>query len=300
MALGSLSQSDAVAPGVEIVDAHVHVWSSNTLEYPFGPHDGLPVPAESATIERFFASPGTSGRAAILIQPRVYGYDHAYLYECAESLAHHVRVFPSVGVLRRGAIQELNRLAAHPLTAGFRVVALGDNPREWLAGQMAHLVWEAATSLDIPVGLLVDAQQLELVDRIASDHPDLVVIVDHMGRCDPHLQDQFGATLLGLARRSNVYVKLSAIDSLSKEEYPFADMWSLVRSLFDSFGPFRLLWGSDWPHVRSGVAYERCHMPIREALSAASDLDMESIFKDTAHRLFFKRPEYSQGMELWQ
>ncbi|MBW8078274.1 MAG: amidohydrolase family protein, partial [Gallionella sp.] len=92
-------------------------------------------------------------------------------------------------------------------------------------------------------------------------------------------------------------VKLSAIDALSQGGYPFKDMWSMLRKLFDKFGPSRLLWGSDWPHVRNGISYESCHMPIREALSAVSDGDMQIIFRDTARRAFPTRPNYSQGME---
>ena len=291
-------ESKASKEDARIIDAHAHVWSSNVLEYPFGPHDGLPVPLIEASIDTYFATPGASGRDVLLIQPRVYGYDHAYLYECALAIESRVRVLPSIGVARRGAVNELRRLASHPLTAGFRVVALGSDPANWLCEPRAHLVWEAAAELAMPVGFLVDVEQLRLVDKIASAHPDLVIIVDHLGRCHSGLQSEFGPVLVKLAARNNVHVKLSAIDALSVEKFPFVDMWPLVGMLFQEFGPSRLMWGSDWPHVRQGVAYDQCHDPIREALAEASEHDLHKIFNRTATRLFGFRSIYQQGKEL--
>lgn len=286
MPMGLAAESDNFEADVKMVDTHVHVWSSNVLEYPFGPHDGLAVPTREASVDTYFATSGAAGCDVVFVQPRVYGYDHAYLYECAESFDSRARVLPSLGVVRRGAVDELRRLAAHPLTAGFRVVALGKDPASWLCDPRAHLVWDAAAQLAMPVGLLVDVEQLRMVDRIASDHPDLIMIVDHLGRCHSGLQSEFGPTLVELAGRDNVHVKLSAIDALSIEKFPFTDMWPLVRRLFEEFGPSRLMWGSDWPHIRDDIAYERCHIPIREALAEASEHDLDKIFNRTATRLF--------------
>lgn len=290
--------SDNLNGDVRIVDSHIHVWSNDTLEYPFGPHDGLAVPTQEASIDDYLAMPGTAERDVVLIQPRVYGYDHAYLYECSETLDSRIRVLPSLGVARLGAVSELRRFAAHPLTAGFRVVALGKHPASWLCGPGAHLVWDAAAQLAMPVDFLVDVEQLRMVDRIASDHPDLVMIIDHLGRCQSGLQGEFGPALIELAKRDNVYVKLSAIDTLSVEKFPFTDMWPTVRMLFEEFGPSRLMWGSDWPHIRDGIAYDQCHIPICEALTEASELDLHKIFNRTATRLFGFHSIYKQGKEL--
>ena len=286
MTMELATESDNSNVEFRIVDSHIHVWSSNVLEYPFGPHDGLAVPVQEASIDDYFAIPSASDRDVVLIQPRVYGFDHAYLYECVEAFDLRVRVLPSLGVARRGAVGELRRLAAHPLTAGFRVVALGKDPASWLCGPRAHQVWDAAAQLAMPVGLLVDVEQLRMVDQIASDHPDLVMIIDHLGRCHSGQQSEFGPALIELARRSNVYVKLSAIHTLSVEKFPFRDMWSIVRMLFEEFGPSRLMWGSDWPHLGDVIAYDQCHIPICEALTEASDLDLRKIFSHTATRLF--------------
>jgi predicted TIM-barrel fold metal-dependent hydrolase len=46
-----------------------------------------------------------------------------------------------------------------------------------------------------------------------------------------------------------VYVKASAWFRVSGSPYPHADAAAAVRKLVDTFGPERVLWGSDFPWV---------------------------------------------------
>ncbi len=269
-----------------MIDAHVHVWSSDVLRYPFSPHDGLNHPQEEATINDFSASAAAMDlRDVVLIQPRIYGYDHAYLYDVAADLKHHARVVPSVNVRRARATKELRDLAADPLTAAFRVVALGDAPANWLSCPAADQAWETATELNLPVDMLLDACQISLVEQVAATHPDLTIIVDHMARCAPRDQPEYAQLLYHLAVHANVYIKLSAVDRLSEGEFPFKDMWNLIAGLYREYGPSRLLWGSDWPHLER-TTYLRSSAPIREALSNASESDIDAVFNKTAAALF--------------
>lgn len=267
-----------------VIDSHVHVWSQDVVRYPFGPHDDLEPPTEARTGSEYLADgDGERSAGVLLIQPRIYGYDHAFLFDAAERLPVPTRVMPLVNVARRHSVDTVRRLAADERTAAFRVVALGRRPAEWLCSREADRVWAAAAQLDLPVGLLIDAWQLTLVDRLAAAHPELAIVVDHMARCGPALRAERGPELCALAERSNVLVKLSAIPALSEAPYPHADLWPLIGSLHEAFGASRLLWGSDWPHDRR---YGRSRAAIAQALPAAPGGDLEEIFCATAARIF--------------
>ncbi len=301
-----------------MIDAHVHVWGQDLLRYPFGPHDGLAAPEEARTVQDFLADAGGAGvRGMILIQPRVYGYDHAYLFEVANHLdsigssaqpgeihsgeasrspgAPMARVMPLVNVVRPSAVEEMTRLAALDATAAIRIIALGDTLADWLCSSDAHRAWEAAGRLGLPIGMLVDPNQLSLVSQMARDHVGLSIVVDHMGRCSPGLQARYGRDLLSLADRPNIFVKLSAMGSLSDMAFPYADMAPLVESLYGEFGPSRLLWGSDWPHVGRNGTYDHATEAMGRALALASGDDLESIFDTTAARLFGLDPPGTGG-----
>ena len=47
--------------------------------------------------------------------------------------------------------------------------------------------------------------------------------------------------LLALARYPNVAAKISAVPALSRQKYPFADLWPCLHRVVDEFGPDRLM-----------------------------------------------------------
>ncbi len=292
-----MTMPGGVANSVEypFVDAHVHVWGQDVTRFPFMPLDGLPSPpATSASVEEFFAPTAPGGLRpanALLIQPRVYGFDHAYLFDSARRVPGRVRVMPLLNPTRQTSVAELRRLASEQLTAGIRISALGAEPAKWLSWPESNAVWDAATELELPVGLLIDPPQLPLVATIATSYPDLTIVIDHLARCTPALYADWAGPLLELAGHDRVHVKLSAIDALSGKPFPFSDMWPLMKQLHSEYGADRLLWGSDWPHCEESGRYGTPMLAIKMALEAASDGEVDAIMALTATRLF--------GLDVW-
>ena len=83
--------------------------------------------------------------------------------------------------------------------------------------------------------------------RIATGFPNLKLIVDHLGFVgftENHGLIQ-APDMLSWARFPNVAVKLTGAPDYAADAYPYKSMHSVVRQLYDAFGPERLLWGSD-------------------------------------------------------
>lgn len=83
----------------------------------------------------------------------------------------------------------------------------------------------------MPVCVFAPAILREL-GGLAAALPDLQLVVDHLGLPQPPLvppdrPEPFGRLpeLLSLARRPNVAVKLTGAPTLSRQRYPFADLW---------------------------------------------------------------------------
>lgn len=102
--------------------------------------------------------------------------------------------------------------------------------------------------------------QLHMSARQLSEHADAIraipcrVVVDHMGRLDPHLGtgDPAYLVLCRLLDRGNVYVKLSGpyLNTVSGE--PWDDATAVAVALAE-FAPERVVWGTDYPHVTEKV-----------------------------------------------
>lgn len=87
--------------------------------------------------------------------------------------------------------------------------------------------------------------------QVAEAHPDLTLIVDHLGLPQPPTDTpdpspwQRLDDLLGLARYPKVAVKFCGALSLSREPFPHRDVWPHVGRIVDAFGADRLMWASD-------------------------------------------------------
>lgn len=92
----------------------------------------------------------------------------------------------------------------------------------------------------------------------AERHPEMTLIVDHFGVTQSMLEppaDRWDALpkLLEMARYPNVYVKLCGTPILSKEEYPYRDIWPYIHQILHAFGAERCLWASDMTRQRWGT-----------------------------------------------
>lgn len=269
------------------LDTHVHVWGGDEAAYPFGPHDGLAAPKETFDGARLVEAMDAAGVAqALAIQPRVYGYDHAYIFAAVATLGHRLRVLPLLNAVRPSNVDEMQALADRDGVAGFRVIALGAEPADWLIGPNATRLWSRLAELGLPIGLLIDPSQLPVVETLAQRHPGLRIVVDHLGGIQADAWPVWGPVLLGLSRLPNVYVKLSALGHLSAESFPYPDLHPPVRALLDCYGARRMLWGSDWPHVYEYGSYEESAESVAAALGVERAADQDLIFGGTAASLY--------------
>ena len=68
--------------------------------------------------------------------------------------------------------------------------------------------------------------------------------------------------MLDLAKRPNAVIKVSGACTLSREPYPFPDIWDPLARVFDAWGFDRCLWGTDWTRAFAVVNYEQAVEPF--------------------------------------
>ena len=59
-------------------------------------------------------------------------------------------------------------------------------------------------------------------------------------------------------------IKVSGACTLSKQPYPFPDIWDPLQRIFDAWGFERCLWGTDWTRAFAVVNYEQAVKPFLE------------------------------------
>jgi predicted TIM-barrel fold metal-dependent hydrolase len=152
-----------------------------------------------------------------------------------------------------------------PGTVGIRIMMT--DPKNQPNPQGLDRISREAVRHDFPVNVLfwgnIDAGTA-LIDR----HPDTRFIIDHLAlmqpRTPPAPPEPWAdlPKVLDLARRPNAVIKVSGACTLSKEPYPYPDIWDPVRRVIDAWGIERCLWGSDWTRAFAVCSYEQAVEPF--------------------------------------
>ena len=225
-------------------DTHLHVFGGGA-EFPAAPGcTELPAPGSLADwTRRLEAHLDALGLArAIIVHSVVYGEDNAVTARAIGLLgAGRAR---GVALVRPGTSdQEI--AALHE--AGFRGVRLNlsfpgaldlDGLRE-VAPRLADRGWHVLVNLPRYVGLDLP----DLVERLTT--LPVPVVLDHYGY--PDLAGGMDAAILRRMETGRLWVKLSA--AYRQCEPPYGPLDRIVRQLAEVRRD-RLLWASDWPHVR--------------------------------------------------
>ena len=284
-----------------VVDTHMHVWAKHPSRYPFPyPYSkDFRGPPKDATIEMLLDDMDRNGCThAILVQCIYHGWDNAYV---ADSLAHAPHRLRAHGLIDPADPKVADKLEYWIVDRGlhgmrFSPVYYQDGQHggdAWLDAPETHALWERAEKYDAVFNFFIAPAQLQRLGTMAQAHPNVRVVVDHVGNCNVRADDPAAdfRKLTDLARFSNVWVKVSELTAASKTAvYPFEDTWPWVKRVYEAFGPDRLLWGTGYPGA-SRAANNRPTLAdeidlIRTRIPFFSDEDREKILGRNAVALW--------------
>jgi L-fuconolactonase len=265
-----------------ILDPHVHVWSHDP-HFPFAP--GAKVPDFDATPEMLLDLMKANGiQKTVIIQVIHYRYDNSYLAAVLKKYPHTFQGVARVDPLDPAAPDHLAKLTEQ----GFRGVRLspaGDATGDWISGPLMPPLWKRCDSLKVPMTLLVPIGRVPDVQKLIDKYPDLTVVIDHMADCPVDHPEQL-ESLVALERYPKVFVKISHTWSLSKQSYPWLDSQQLVKRLYDTFGPRRLMWATDWPIAKERATYPQRLTVVRDDMKFLNADDKSWILSKTVERVW--------------
>jgi predicted TIM-barrel fold metal-dependent hydrolase len=169
-----------------------------------------------------------------------------------------------------------------PYIKGIRQVLHGSSPAGYCLQDNfvrgIRLLGELRLSFDLCL------RPKELADgaALAEKCPDTRFILDHCGNADPesflkpgdsrladakidHSADEWRRGLERVASCKNVICKISGIVARAPKPWTADDLAPIVDHCLDSFGPERVVFGSDWPVCLNGA-------PLREWVAALKQI----------------------------
>lgn len=271
----------------ERIDAHLHVWPSpegyGWITPELAPlHRGID-PDEART-----AIGAVGFDAAVLVQAADTDTDTDQLLGLAEA---HDWILGVVGWVplddASRATHRLDALAGRPLV-GVRAL-IHDQPDTGLLGRPAvretlALLAERGLPFDVP-----DAWpgHLAAATSAASEVDGLVVVLDHLGKppATASAFDAWRAAIEAFARVPTTVAKVSGLHHAGRARGAdaFGRTWDTALA---TFGPERLMLGSDWPMPAVGGGLAPLVEQIEAALSTLSPDERAHLEAGTARRIY--------------
>lgn len=271
------------------IDAHHHFWKFDAAEYPWiRPSDQLLrkdfLPDD---FEPELKGAGITG--TIAVQARQSLEETRWLLELADRHDFIQGVVGWAPLTEVSVGATLERLAAHPKLRAIRHVLHDEADERYILREDFNRGVAELKRFDLAYDILIFERHLPQTIEFVDRHPNQIFIVDHLAK--PRVRDglvsPWRENMRELARRPHVYCKISGLateaDHSRWSETQFTPYMDWILS---SFGPERVLFGSDWPVCLLAIGYCQWAEMVARFVGRLPDGEQQRIWSATAREAY--------------
>jgi L-fuconolactonase len=273
------------------LDAHQHFWSYDAAQYPWIP-PGSPLhrswlPDDLAALQQPLGFEGS-----IAVQARQVVGESDWLLSLADKHANVKGVVGWVDLRSDRVEADLARLAAHPKFVGVRHVVQEEPDVDFMLGRDFQRGISKLRAHGLTYDILIYPKQLEAAIRLAEDFPQQPFVLDHLAK--PHIKDgalePWKSQLRRLAELPNVHCKVSGMLTEADHKAWRAEQFRpYLDTVFEAFGPARLMYGSDWPVCLFAGSYEQAYRLVDDYARGLTDAERAGLFGGNCARFYSAR-----------
>jgi L-fuconolactonase len=276
-----------------IIDAHVHVWDPTKAPYDWlGPH--LAPIDRTVTLDEARPSLRRAGvDGCILVQAADHALDTAHMLAVADRCPEVVGVVGWAPLDEPGATERaLTRWAEEPLIVGLRALVHEREDPEWVLGPAVTSSLGMVAAAGLPYEYVTSGPAaLAVVPVLGERHPDLTIVVDHLGKppvaAGSDSRAQWRRLLTEVAANPRSRAKVSGLyDGGSPQTWTVDDLREIVDVAVTAFGAERLMYGSDWPVSVLAGGYDRVWDALSAVFASLDDHARRCVLGDTAVRCY--------------
>ncbi|UBM60275.1 amidohydrolase family protein [Marinilongibacter aquaticus] len=142
---------------------------------------------------------------------------------------------------------------------------------------------------DFTYDILIKEHQLKETLHFIRKLPNNKLIIDHIAKPDIKVRSirQWSNYMQAIAAHENVYIKVSGMVT----EHDFTnwkkeDFFPYLDEVLGTFGPSRIVYGSDWPVCLVAGAYEAQLDIVKSYFSRLSQAEQQAIFGENARQFY--------------
>ena len=270
------------------LDAHQHFWSYDAAQYPWIP-PGSPLhrswlPDDLAELQKPLGFDGS-----IAVQARQVVGESDWLLGLADKYVNVTGVVGWVDLRSDRVEADLARLAAHPKFVGVRHV-VQEEPDDFILGQDFQRGISKLAAYGLTYDILIYPKQLVAATRLAENFPQQPFVLDHLAK--PQIKDgiiePWKSQLRRLAQLPNIHCKVSGMLTEADHQTWQAEQFRpYLDTVFEAFGPSRLMYGSDWPVCLFAGSYAQAYRLVDDYARGLTDAERAGLFGANCARFYF-------------
>ena len=271
-----------------IIDSHQHFWnydpikdawiddSMEVIRRDFLPKDLKPLLDENAI------------DGCIAVQADQSENETDFLLSCAQKNKFIKGVIGWLDLTSDNLESRLNHYIKNPLFKGLRHIVQAEKD-DYLFREDVQKGISKLANYNLTYDILIFPSQLDAAIELVKKFPKQQFVLDHIAK--PHISNSMDelwrSNIIELSKNQNVSCKLSGLVT-ETNNYTFNDIdfYPYLDIIFQSFGPKRILFGSDWPVCLLAANYKKVYDLIFDYLDNHSTEIKAQIFGLNAIKIY--------------
>jgi L-fuconolactonase len=277
----------------ERIDSHCHLWRYSSAEYAWISDDVRQLQRDflPADLERELTQSGTRG--AIAVQARQTIEETECLLAFADESEFLEGVIGWAPISSDRFPEHLEGLRKHPKLKGLRHVIQDEVDPDFINSANFNRGIHTLRASELVYEILVFERQLPGAIQFVDRHPNQLFVLDHIGkpRIREKISEPWQRNITEIANRDNVYCKLSGlVTEADWATWSTSDLQPYFDAVLDSFGPTRIMAGSDWPVCTLAGPYSKWMRTLDDLLNPLSSTEKGMILGNVASELYNLQP----------
>ena len=279
------------------IDAHQHFWTYNDREFAW-------IDDSMAVLRRNFLPADlepelkvSDFHGSVVVQTRQTLEETGWLLGLAEHNSSILGVVGWADLSSPDIAAQLKKLAANPKLVGLRHIVQSEPDDRFLLRREFLRGIAALEQFDLAYDILIYAKHLPVTIEFVETFPRQRFVLDHMAK--PPIKskeiDVWADGIRRLAAFPNVFCKLSGlVTEADWQRWTSRDITPYLDVAFDSFGPERLMIGSDWPVCLVAASYAQATGVVKDYILKRAPDCASDVLGGNAQR-FWRLPRGSVG-----
>jgi L-fuconolactonase len=270
------------------VDSHQHFWRYSPQEYPWIQPDW--------PIRRNFLPPDLAPElraceieGSVAVQARQTLDESRWLLELAAAAPAIKGVVGWVDLRAPSVEAQLEEFTAHPQFVGVRHVVQDEADDRFMLRPDFQRGIGQLRAFGLTYDLLIYPRQLPAAIELARAFPEQPFVLDHLAK--PPVRDgvvsPWREQVRELAALPNVMCKVSGLVTEGRwQAWQADDFRPYLDTVFEAFGPGRLMFGSDWPVALLAASYRQVFTLILDYVARCGNGADAKVFGLNAARFY--------------